>query len=165
MSDALKRLEEIEAARTPGGWEAVLEGDPRGQPVMYYRGLVALIAHDGTARTLAVVSDGRAVPKSQWEANARLIAMAPLLARLVRSVAEAPCARGCEDECDAAIAKGLRQAPPCHRCRIRRELAGGVRAQAAPPAVSIKSESWMCIPHQYEGEAACPKCEIERGVR
>lgn len=129
MSDnAMRVLDEIEAARTPGDWEAVLEGDPLGQPVPYYRGLVALIARDGTARTLAVVSDGRAVPKSQWEANARLIAMAPLLARLVRSVAE-------EEVCsDCVSPEGAEHEWTCDACklvlRVRRELSGGVRSEA-----------------------------------
>lgn len=63
-------------AHTPGPWVAVLENDPRGQPVPYYRGLVATVEHG--ARYLAVVTQtGRSVPKDEWEANARLIASAP----------------------------------------------------------------------------------------
>lgn len=70
-----------EQKHTPGEWEAVLNDDPRGQPVAYYRGLICTVEHGG--RYLAVVAKiGCALP-AQWEANARLIAAAPdLLAAL-----------------------------------------------------------------------------------
>ncbi len=58
-------------------WEAILPGDPRGQPVPYYRGLVALVSCDPS---IAVVTkDGSTVEKSEWEEIAKLIADAPRL--------------------------------------------------------------------------------------
>jgi hypothetical protein len=58
-------------------WEAILPGDPRGQPVLYYRGLVALVSCDPSISV--VTKDGTAVDKSEWEDVARLIARAPAL--------------------------------------------------------------------------------------
>ena len=66
---------------TPGPWEAVLEDGPRPQPVPYYRGLIALIHHSSEIDHLSVVTSGdRLVPKTDWEANATLIAAAPDMA-------------------------------------------------------------------------------------
>lgn len=30
------------------------------------------------------------------------------------------------------------------------------------PAVSIRPDSWLCIPHQYEGASPCPQCPPDR---
>lgn len=112
----LAKLEEIEArlkAATPGEWKSV---DRPGW-------------HDVAVYSSALDECDLWVAEDLTRANAALIAHSPadlaLLARLVRSVAESECSRGCIDECEEAIAKGLRQAPLCHRCRIRRELADG----------------------------------------
>lgn len=125
MSDALKVLEEIEAARTPGDWEAVLPGDARGQPVPYYPGVVALVSH---SPQITIVTRARSTRPEEWPANAQLIAMAPLLARLVRSVAEAECdlidpswSKTCP-ELTGIVAEGW-----CWPCWLRRELSGVAR--------------------------------------
>jgi hypothetical protein len=68
---------------TPGPWTAVLPDDARGQPVPYYRGLVALVSCE-TGGAMSVVTDGRDCSKSEWEANARLIARAPEMLDLLR---------------------------------------------------------------------------------
>jgi hypothetical protein len=71
---------------TQGTWDAVLNDDPRGQPVPYYSGLICTVEHG--ERYLAVVSDGRRVSTDEWEPNARLIAAAPdLLAALKAAMA------------------------------------------------------------------------------
>jgi hypothetical protein len=70
-----------EAKHTPGPWEAVLADDPRGQPVPYYRGLVALVES-----RVSVVAKCGYVPKENWEANARLIAAAPALLALLKEL-------------------------------------------------------------------------------
>lgn len=67
-------------SHTPGPWERVDRLDPRGQPVPFYRGLVALVSCDPS---IAVVADrGRTASASEWDANARLIAAAPELLRV-----------------------------------------------------------------------------------
>jgi hypothetical protein len=69
----------VSAKATPGPWEAVLKDDSRGQPVCYYRGLIALVE----SRLSVVLGPGHAydtVPEEQWEPNAKLIAAAPDLA-------------------------------------------------------------------------------------
>jgi hypothetical protein len=75
----IAEIEERLKAATPDGWEAVLPDDPRGQPVPYYRGLICCVSHEAKpSGMLAVVTErGRTVPKSEWEANAQLIAHAP----------------------------------------------------------------------------------------
>ena len=127
----MKKIEEIEAriaAATPGPWEAVTDDDPRGQPVPYYRGLVALIERN-TGRALSVVlKDGRTVPACDWQANAQLIAHAPadlaLLAAIVRSVAEAECSQFNEEWGRPCIEIPLvrNRDIACWPCRVRREL-------------------------------------------
>ena len=59
---------------TPGPWEAILDGDPRGQPQGAYRRLVALC--EKGERYLAVVAE-RDVERESWPANAVLMAAAP----------------------------------------------------------------------------------------
>ena len=57
--DALERLER---EATPGEWDAVLENDPRGQPVAYYRAIIGLLANKDDGGYLSVVaSDDRRV--------------------------------------------------------------------------------------------------------
>lgn len=59
---------------TPGPWEAIQNDDPRGQPVPYYRALIAVL-QQAPERYLSVVAknDGY-VMAEQWPHNARLIA-------------------------------------------------------------------------------------------
>lgn len=86
---------------TPGPWEAVLKDDPRGQPVCYYRGLIALVEN----RLSVVLGPGHAyetVPEEEWEANAKLIAAAPALADMLAHV------RGCIAEDDTFLGAVLR---------------------------------------------------------
>lgn len=71
----LIRLEQLARAATPGRWEAVLEDDPRGQPVPYYRALVAVLAQ-GDQRLSVVATDVETVPVEQWRANTEFIAAA-----------------------------------------------------------------------------------------
>lgn len=61
---------------TYGPWEAVLPEDARGQPVPFYRGLVALVSMDPP---VSVVACSGEVSSKDWRANARLIAAAPEL--------------------------------------------------------------------------------------
>ena len=56
-------------------FEAVLPGDPRGQPVPYYRGLVAIVSHD--PRISIVTADGSTFDSTRWIAVAHLLAAAP----------------------------------------------------------------------------------------
>lgn len=63
------------AKRTEGPWEAVLNDDPRGQPVPYYRGLICTVEYGN--RHLAVVAKSGVVSSAEWEANTHLIAAAP----------------------------------------------------------------------------------------
>lgn len=85
------------SAHTPGPWEAVLPGDPRGQPVPYYAGLVALVSHDPS---ISVVTEGGYSAAKEWEANARLIAAAPdLLAAAQRALVAL---QGAGDQADPA---------------------------------------------------------------
>jgi hypothetical protein len=64
-------------SHTPGPWEAVTQNDPRGQPSLFYSGLVAILEMSPDRR-LTVVTPRRVQP-SEWTANARLIAAAPEL--------------------------------------------------------------------------------------
>lgn len=123
MSDALKKLDEIEArlkAATPGPWDYVL-------------------AH----RVFVQQETGEVVTAAEEDvppcvADAALIAHAPadlaLLARLVRSVAEQACegaSEGLPDEvwsCETHLA-ACDPATWCTSCRIRRELSEAVRCQ------------------------------------
>ena len=75
--DRLGEIEKRLEAATGGEWDAVLPGDPRGQPVPYYRGLVCLVEHSSPGSIAVVTKDGRTVPKAEWEANAAFIAHAP----------------------------------------------------------------------------------------
>lgn len=101
-------------------WEAILRGDPRGQPVLYYRGLVALVSCDPP---IAVVTkDGSTVAKSEWEEIAKLIADAPRLkeenARLrqfAEHVAQQQCWGG--DGCPPGVYR------TCDPCLARSALA------------------------------------------
>lgn len=70
---------------TPGPWSAVLDDDPRGQPVPYYRGLVALVSMT-PGNCVSVVSDGRTVSPDEWKANAVLLASAPALLAVAEMV-------------------------------------------------------------------------------
>lgn len=71
---------------TPGPWEAVLDDDPRGQPVAYYRGIVAFVERSPD-RTIAVVAESvECVNKSEWDGNARLIAAAPTMLGALRKI-------------------------------------------------------------------------------
>ena len=61
---------------TPGPWEAVTKDDPRGQPVGYYPGLVAIIS--GEPHLSVVASpEGRETSPEEWGPNAHLISAAP----------------------------------------------------------------------------------------
>ena len=62
---------------TPGPWAAVQEDYPHGQPVVHYRGLVALVELSPDRRLSVVTSDARSVHSLEWPWNARLIAAAP----------------------------------------------------------------------------------------
>jgi hypothetical protein len=112
------------ALATPGEWEPVLPGDPRGQPVSYYSGTVCLVSCDPP---LAVVSrlretEGRHVSPEEWEANTRLIAAAPqLAAEVVRLAGEL---RLAEQQRDAAV----------EALRTEREHGESVRALRAQVA-------------------------------
>ena len=75
IDDERKRLRELAEKATPGPWEAVLEKDERGQPVPYYRGLIALLENGD--RYLSVVNAGsKTVEEKEWEPNCSFIAAA-----------------------------------------------------------------------------------------
>jgi hypothetical protein len=93
---------------TPGPWEAVLADDPRGQPVPYYRGLVALVEN-----RLSVVAKCGYAPKEHWEANASLIAAAPdMLTALIKAKAHIAREEDADDmaECLEAIEEAIAKA-------------------------------------------------------
>lgn len=79
-------LLELSAKATGGRWEAVSENDPRGQPVPYYLGVIALL-QKGPEGTLALVTDGRACSPDEWANNAAFIAA---LVNWFRSLATKP---------------------------------------------------------------------------
>lgn len=78
--------------KTTARWEAIFDGDPRGQPAPFYCGLVALVS---MSPSIAIVTaDGSAIDASEWPEVARLIASAPELAeRLEKSEAALSTAR------------------------------------------------------------------------
>lgn len=62
-----------------GEWEAVLNDDPRGQPVPYYRGLVCFVENSPDRHIAVVSKDGGTITKEQWPVIAELVASAPAL--------------------------------------------------------------------------------------
>ena len=68
------------SAYTPGPWEAVLADDPRGQPQLMYRELVAIVS---TSPRLSVVAN-RTATVEEWPGNAVLLAAAPRLLEAIR---------------------------------------------------------------------------------
>lgn len=94
-------------------FELVTDGDPRGQPVPYYRGLVAVVAR--SPYIAIVTADGSTMPSDRWEEVGRLLAAAP---ELLEALEECLREHGgftikgeCERRARAAIAKATASSP------------------------------------------------------
>lgn len=95
MNDRLTdaELDELEAMildATPGEWEAVLNEDPRGQPVPYYRSLICMVEHNPEGYLAVVAKNNQTVSRNEWIANTKLIAESRnTISRLIAEVREA----------------------------------------------------------------------------
>jgi len=69
-------LRALADAATPAPWQAVLENDPRGQPVAYYRALIGLMANRDGGGYLSVVAGDEHRASEDVAENAAFIAAA-----------------------------------------------------------------------------------------
>lgn len=120
-----------DSTHTPGPWAPVLRDDPRGQPVPYYRALIAWIACSPDRRLTVIQAEERTVSKDEWEPNTRLIAAAP-------------------DLLDACLYAFEHLHPSMHYANVQRVLAASI-AKARSSCLSCGEDPDGCY-CAYEAE-------------